>query len=220
MTPLIKTALWLVGFFLGLFVLLQSTGWLTQEEIEAWLRSAHDMPKVWIGIIIVALLVADILLAVPGIVVVSLAGYFLGPFWGAFCGSLGLTLAGVVGYGLCRAFGEPMLHRLFDKPEMIEDMRASFHKHGALALMLSRAAPMLPEVTSCLAGVTKMRFSTYLLSFGTSCTLYSIAVAYAGSLSSAENVTPAIIAYFCIMLVLWVSWFSFTRKQRKKSRQE
>lgn len=214
MKQLLKAGLWLVGIFLTLFLVMQGTGWLTQEEIEAWLRSAHDMPKVWIGVIIVLVLVADILLAVPGLVVVSLAGYFLGPFWGAFCGSLGLTLAGVVGYCLCRVFGDAMLHKLFDKQEMIDDMRASFQKHGALALMLSRAAPMLPEVTSCLAGASKMPFAKFLISFGTSCTLYSIAVAYAGSLSSEDNVTPAIIAYFCIMLVLWSSWFAFTRKKK------
>ena len=87
MKQLLKAGLWLVGIFLTLFLVMQGTGWLTQEEIEAWLRSAHDMPKVWIGVIIVLVLVADILLAVPGLVVVSLAGYFLGPFWGAFAGA-------------------------------------------------------------------------------------------------------------------------------------
>ncbi|MFC4996078.1 DedA family protein [Rubritalea tangerina] len=138
---------------------------------------------------------------------------------GAVCGSLGLTLAGVTGYTLCRLYGYQMLRRIYRDEELLLDMKATFHRHSVLVLLLSRAAPMFPEAASCLAGATHMPFLRFLLAFGSSCTLYSIAVAYAGSLSSSEDITPAIIAYLCIMTVLWSSWALFSRKMKKEKNQ-
>lgn len=212
MKPLIKTALGLIGVFLLIFVILNTSGLLTQEDIAGVLRDAEQWPKLWIGLLVIGLLTSDIVIPVPGIVVVSMAGYFLGPVWGAFCGALGLTLAGVTGYSLCRLYGYQMLRRIYRDDTALLAMRETFHRHSILVLLLSRCAPMFPEAASCLAGATHMPFFRYLLTFGCSCTLYSIAVAYAGSLSSSENLQPAIVAYLGIMVVLWTAWFFFNRK--------
>lgn len=212
MKPLLKTAIGLICSFLLIFVLLNTSGLLTQDDIANTLRDAEQWPKVWIGLLIIGLLISDILIPVPGIVVVSLAGYFLGPLWGAVCGSVGLTLAGVTGYSLCRLYGYQMLRRIYRDDQPLLEMKKAFHRHSILVLLLSRAAPMFPEAASCLAGATQMPFLRYLMAFAFSCTVYSTAVAYAGSLSSSENIKPAMIAYICIMAVLWSSWFVFTRK--------
>ncbi|MFC4996018.1 hypothetical protein [Rubritalea tangerina] len=64
---------------------------------------------------------------------------------GAVCGSLGLTLAGVTGYTLCRLYGYQMLRRIYRDEELLLDMKATFHRHSVLVLLLSRAAPMFPK---------------------------------------------------------------------------
>ncbi|MEO1855819.1 MAG: VTT domain-containing protein [Rubritalea sp.] len=219
MKPLIKTALGLIGIFLLIFILLNSTGLLTQDDLAEMLRNAENWPKLWIGLLVIGLLTSDIIIPVPGIVVVSIGGYFLGSIWGAVCGSLGLTLAGVTGYTLCRVYGYRMLKRIYRDETHLANMKETFHQHSILVLLLSRSLPMFPEAASCLAGATHMPFWKFLLTFGASCTIYSIAVAYAGSLSSAEDLTPALIAYLCIMAVLWSSWALFIRnnKRSKKS---
>lgn len=218
MKPLIKTALGLIGIFLLIFILLNSTGLLTQDDLAEILRDAENWPKLWIGLLVIGLLTSDIIIPVPGIVVVSIGGYFLGPFWGALCGSIGLTLAGVTGYTLCRIYGYSMLKRIYRDEAHLAEMKQTFHQHSSLVLLLSRAVPMFPEAASCLAGATHMPFWKFLLTFGFSCTIYSIAVAYAGSLSSAENLTPALVAYLCIMAVLWSSWAFFIRGKKRRAK--
>lgn len=218
MKPLIKTALGLIGIFLLIFVLLNSTGLLTQDDLAEILRNAENWDKRWIGLLVIGLLISDIVIPVPGIVVVSIGGYFLGPIWGAVCGSVGLTLAGVTGYVLCRIYGYRMLKRIYRDEAHLADMKQTFHQHSILVLLLSRALPMFPEAASCLAGATHMPFLKFLLTFGASCTIYSIAVAYAGSLSSAEDLTPALIAYLCIMAVLWSSWALFIRSKKRSKK--
>ena len=48
------------------------------------------------------------------------------------------------------------------------------------SLMLCRAAPMLPEVTSCLAGVTKMPYWKYLLFYSIGTLPYAVIAAILG----------------------------------------
>lgn len=220
MKQLIKTAAGLICSFLLVFILLDTSGLLTQEDIAGVLRDAEHWPKLWVGLLVIGLLISDIAIPVPCIVVVSMGGYFLGPFWGAVCGALGLILAGVVGYSLCRLYGYQMLQRIYRDDAALSGMKEAFHRHSVLVLLLSRSAPMFPEAASCLAGATHMPFVRYLLAFGCSCTLYAIAVAYAGSLSSSENLQPAVVTYLCIMAVLWSSWFFFSRKLKAQSAHE
>ncbi|MGJ8672308.1 TVP38/TMEM64 family protein [Rubritalea sp.] len=217
MKPLLKTAFALISGFLLIFIVLHTSGLLTQEDIVQIVKDSQQWPKLWVALIIIGLLTSDILIPVPGIVVVSLAGFLLGPFWGAFCGAVGLTLAGVCGYTLCRIYGYRMLHKIYKDEDTLQDMRETFHRHSVMVLLLSRAAPMFPEAASCLAGSTQMPFLKFLAAFATSCTIYSTIVAIAGSLSSSDDLTPAIIAYFCIMAVLWSGWALLSRQMKAKS---
>lgn len=217
MKPLLKTAFALIGGFLLIFILLHSTDLLTQEDITQIVKDSQGWPRIWVALIIIGLLTSDILIPVPGIVVVSLAGFLLGPFWGAVCGATGLTLAGLCGYTLCRMYGYKMLYHIYKDEDALLEMREAFHRHSILVLLLSRAAPMFPEAASCLAGATHMPFWRFLAAFATSCTIYSIVVAFAGSLSSSDDLTPAIVAYFGIMVFLWTGWFILHKQMKSKA---
>ena len=90
-----------------------------------------------------------------------------------------------------------------------------FQAHGAVVILLSRATPILPEVSACMAGITHMPFTRFLLFWLLSTVPYAIIATYAGSISTFENPTPAILAALGLTLVLWLAWFIFRRKQRR-----
>lgn len=81
-------------------------------------------------------------------------------------------------------------------------------------IMLSRAVPIVPEVTACMAGVTRMPIARYFLFFFLSTVPYVVIAAYAGSISSIESPQPAIFAALFLYAVLWVGWFIFRRTRK------
>ncbi len=83
-------------------------------------------------------------------------------------------------------------------------------------ILLSRAMPILPEVTACLAGMTKMKFSRFLLAWCLSTIPYVLIVSYAGSVSSLENPKPAIYTAIGISATLWAGWYLFNKKRKNK----
>ena len=62
-------------------------------------------PWAWIGGI--ALLLSDLVLPVPGTVVMSALGYIYGPWLGGALAVMGSMLSGIVAYGLCWKIGRP-----------------------------------------------------------------------------------------------------------------
>ena len=62
-----------------------------------------------------------------------------------------------------------------------------FQTLGPLSLLLCRAAPMLPEITSCLAGTTRMPFWKYVLYYALGSLPYSAIAVYSGSISTVDN---------------------------------
>ena len=101
-------------------------------------------------------------------------------------------------------------------PKQRVDLNTSFHKNGPLLIMLARAMPMLPEVTACLAGATKMSFLKFVACALTGAIPYTLIAAYAGSVSSFENPQPAVYAVMVFYLVSWSAWgisHAFKRKQ-------
>ena len=77
--------------------------------------------------------------------------------------SLGLMLAGSLGYFISRYHGAKLLDWVCKNESEQIGMIHLFQTLGPLSLLLCRAAPMLPEITSCLAGTTRMPFWKYVL---------------------------------------------------------
>lgn len=118
-----------------------------------WLESAG--PWAWAAGIL--LLVGDLLLPVPGTIVISALGYIYGTLLGGVIASAGLIAAGVLGYGLGRLFGEKFARRWLGDSDYEKGTRL-FAKSGGWVVALSRALPILPEVISCTAGLVRMPF--------------------------------------------------------------
>lgn len=124
-------------------------GWMEQFGSWAWLAG-------------MVLLVADILLPIPSTVVMSALGLMYGWLWGGVICTAGSVLSGVVAYGSCRLLGRPAA-RWIAGEEGLSRGEEVFATGGGWLVALSRWTPVLPEAVACLAGLMRMRWSTFLL---------------------------------------------------------
>ena len=122
----------------------------------AWLEAAG--PWAWAAGI--GLLVGDLLLPVPGTVVISALGLVYGPLAGGLIAAAGSMGAGLAGYSLGRCFGERFARRWLGDLDY-ERGRILFGRGGGWMVALSRALPILPEVIACTAGLVRMPFRKF-----------------------------------------------------------
>jgi len=155
----------LIAWFIGLSALVLVT-WLlwggaweerfTLDGAVLWIEGAG--PWAWAAGI--GLLAADLVLPVPGTVVMSALGYVYGPLAGGLAAAAGSMLAGLCGYGIGRLVGEKGARRLLGGPDF-EKGRLLFARGGGWMVALSRALPILPEALSCTAGLVRMPFGRF-----------------------------------------------------------
>jgi uncharacterized membrane protein YdjX (TVP38/TMEM64 family) len=158
-----KLILWFL--FLALLILgvwgIWGDGWEDRFTIEGsvkWLELAGS----WAWLAGILLLVADLVLPVPGTVVISALGYLYGVWIGGMVAAVGLVLAGLCGYGFGRLIGESRARRWLGNKDY-EMGQKLFIDGGGWMVAFSRALPILPEVISCSAGLLKMPFRRFLL---------------------------------------------------------
>lgn len=211
MKSLLRVFLIIAGIFIAIFIVMKLFGLLTIADINAWFEWAKNSSPIYIALIVIALLTADIVISTPTIVVISLAGYFLGPIYGAMVSLAGICLSGLIGYGLSRVYGDRILKLLIKSEAEQHDAISQFDRHGVMIILLSRALPMLPETSACLSGMTNMPFIKFFTAWFVSTCAYTIAIAYAGSVSEISNPLPAIFTAIGISAFLWLSWFLWHR---------
>ena len=215
MKPLIKVILIVASCFAATFLFIKFTGILTVEQIEGWLIHAKELSPIYVGTIVCLLLFADLFIAVPTLTVTILSGYFLGHTYGAVSALIGVISAGVCGYTLSRYYGDAILGFLVKDEAKRNDAIMTFQKHGFMMILLSRAMPILLEVTACLSGMTRMNFGKFLLAWLISSVPYILIATYAGSISSIENPKPAIFTAIGISALLWASWFLYHKNNKR-----
>lgn len=220
MKALLKFVLLLGAFFTFTLLVFKVFGVLSLEDIKFWLQEALHISPWIVGVIIVALLLIDLFIAIPTLSLTILSGFFLGLEMGVTYSTIGMIGAGSLGYFVSRANGEKLLRFVSKDETQVKEMKELFTKYGPVSLMLCRAAPMLPEVTSCLAGVTKMPYLRYLLFYMIGTLPYSIIAVYAGSISSVENPSPAIFTFLGMFGVLSLVWAIFLYFNKKKAKED
>ncbi len=220
MRALIKLMLVLVSVFAATFILAKISGVISIEKIEFWLTTAKSVDAFYLAIIIVLLLFSDLFIAVPTLTVMILSGYFLGHFYGAMAAITGVMLAGISGYILSYIYGEKLEKLVIKDYQQRLALREQFEQYGILMIIFSRAMPILPEVTACLSGMTKMPFVKFLLAWTISSVPYTLIATYAGSVSSLESPKPAIIAAVTLTVIVWIAWFIIQRVTKRKAQSE
>lgn len=211
MRPLIKLILVLAIFFASTFVLAKLTGMISVEKIETWLTAAKNIDAFVLSALIIMLLFSDLFIAVPTLTIMILSGYFLGHLNGAITSIIGVMLAGMTGYILSSFYGEKIEKLIVKDYQQRLALREQFARYGYLMIIFSRAIPILPEITACLSGLTKMSFMKFLFAWTISSVPYAVIATYSGSISSIENPKPAIITAIVLTAIMWCAWFVIKR---------
>ncbi|MEZ4703046.1 MAG: VTT domain-containing protein [Rhodothermales bacterium] len=171
----------LLWIFLGLAVLFlipfliwggQIEAMFSQDGTVAWLRGYGA----WAWMAGIVLLMSDIVLPVPGTVVMSALGFVYGPVAGGLLAALGAFLGGALGYGLCRLLGRKAALRLLGEADLEKGERLFSHIGGWL-VALSRWLPLFPEVIACMAGLIRMPAG--LFHFALACGVLPLGFAFA-----------------------------------------
>ncbi len=215
MRPLLRVILIIATFFATTFVIMKLTGILTADQIEYFLLQAKSSSPIYVAIIIALLLFSDLFIAIPTLTVIILSGYFLGQTYGAIAALLGMLFAGIFGYTISRFYGDSIFAFLIKDPHKRNEAIVTFTKHGVMMILLSRALPILPEVTACLSGMTRMKFTLFITAWLASAFPYVMIATYAGSISSVENPKPALFTAIAISTSLWISWIIYHRLRIK-----
>lgn len=214
MKLLIKTVLILATIFTITLLTIKFSGVLTVDDIKQLFENLKSQPSYILGLIIVGFLFIDLFIAVPTMTIIILAGYFIGFKLALFYTFLGLLSASLTGFFLSRKYGEKILNKLSSDEIQKQEMTELFNKHGVLVLVLSRAVPMLPEISSCLAGTCNMSLKRFLFAWSLGTLPYLTVIAYAGSISNLDNPMPAIYAAIGITFAFWLAWFIFMKRNK------
>ena len=218
MKDLLKIMLVLAALFASTFVLLRLSGLLTLDDVKAMLTAAQEVHPLYLASVVILLLFADLFIAVPTMTVSIMAGFFLGWPLGAAASVSGLLLAGVTGYVISRIYGNRLLQRIYKDEVRLAEIDATFSRYGPVVLIVCRAMPILPEVSCCLAGATRMGFVKFIAMFSLGTIPYALITTYAGSVSTIDKPTPAIITAIALSLLLWSGWLLMARHRATSER--
>ena len=218
MKDLIKIMLVLAALFASTFIILKLSGLLTLDDIEAMLNAAQAIHPLYLASVVILLLFADLFIAVPTMTVSIMAGFFLGWPLGAAAAVTGLLLAGVSGYVISRIYGNRLLQRIYKDEARLAEIDDTFSRYGPVVLIVCRAMPILPEVSCCLAGATRMPFAKFITMFSLGTIPYALITTYAGSVSTVDRPTPAIITAIVLSLLLWGGWLLIGRHKAVNER--
>ena len=216
MKSLIKIIVIIAVCFALTFLIVKLSGVLTIEQIENWLTHAQSNSGLYVAVIICLLLFCDLFIAIPTLTVTIFSGYFLGLYIGAIVAFTGMFLAGMCGYGLSRYYGERLLVFLVKDQVKRSEAINAFEQHGFVMILLSRALPILPEVSACLSGMTGMPIKKFVFAWLMSTLPYVLIASFVGSISSFDNPKPAIYGAMGISLFLWTAWYFYHHKVNSK----
>lgn len=208
-----------IGLVLGLafastFLIIRALDLLPEDGVIAWLESLRDIHPGWLMAGVVALLLLDLLIAVPTMTTILIAGWLLGPVLGGLTAALGLMLMGGIGYTLGRIFGRPILQRLFKDDTRLAGVEAAFARNDLLTLAVCQALPILPELSATLAGIARMNPLRFALGYGLGVIPFAFIIAAGGAASNPDDLRPAILTVIAITAILLILWRLLLRRRR------
>jgi uncharacterized membrane protein YdjX (TVP38/TMEM64 family) len=196
MRTALRTALILLLLFGSTALLSSFVVEVGASDVHRWLMASRERPA-HVFLAVVGVLAIDSVLAVPTIPTVVVAGYLLGPWWGALGSFTGMMLAGSICYWGGRVVGAAR----WSQGRTASELGSSVDEVGRVALLLARCAPMMPEVLSAMAGSGRMRARRYYVYFGLGNLPFAVLVAYAGSESTLDRPWPAIVAGLAVPVI-------------------
>jgi uncharacterized membrane protein YdjX (TVP38/TMEM64 family) len=153
---------------------------------------------------IIALLAADLFLPIPSSLIMVLSGAAFGVVWGALLSLIGSVGGEWLGFELVRHFGRRASAKIVGNDE-IDRLSRVFARHGAAAVAVTRALPVVMETMSVVAGLSTMTRRVFLVAslLGTAPIVF--VYAYAGAVSrQTGSLVPAIVMLVAVAALGWV----------------
>jgi uncharacterized membrane protein YdjX (TVP38/TMEM64 family) len=170
----------------------------TQKAIEAF-RDYLLSFGVWAPVVSFALMVFQSVIApLPSFVVTFANGLLFGWAWGALLS----WSSAMVGAGLCfwlaRALGRPVVERLVGGTKALEISDVMVARYGNRAVLIARLLPFVSfDIISYGAGLTPMKFGSFLLATGIGQLPATLLYSYLG-----QNVTGSVRALFWVFTIV------------------
>ncbi|MBL9116895.1 MAG: VTT domain-containing protein [Verrucomicrobiaceae bacterium] len=154
---------WLLVFVLVAFLITPFVIWgeaFEGGDVGQWLA----MYGKWAWAVGIGLLCADILLPIPGTLVMSALGFLYGWLLGGCIAAAGSCLAGLVAYWGSRWGGRGAAVWIAGEDSLAKAERWFAGASAGWLVALSRWTPVLPEAVACLAGLARMPVKRFVVS--------------------------------------------------------
>jgi uncharacterized membrane protein YdjX (TVP38/TMEM64 family) len=192
------------GFVIGSKLLVEN---VFGFSFEPWARSWMADAGVSGAAVVIGLLAVDIFIPVPSSIIMVLSGAAFGVGWGsllAFVGSIGGEW---LGFELARRYGTTLSARFIGDEAERRRMNDLLVNHGAAAIAVTRALPVVMETMSIVAGLSSMRRSTFLIASAIGTAPIVVVYAYAGAMSrETGSLVPAIVILIAVAAAGWI-WY-------------
>jgi len=172
--------------------------------------------RAWAWAVGVALLILDLILPIPGTMVMSALGFIYGPFAGGIVAGAGSLLSGLLAYGFCRMLGRPAARWIAGEKGLVRGELLFSGAAGGWLVALSRWLPVFPEVISCVAGLTLMPFRRFCLALACGTLPLGFAFAAIGHWGH-EHPTFALVLSAGLPPLLWVILGPIVARDRESS---
>lgn len=207
---------WLV--LIGLLMAVTLGPFLAFEiQFEAWLATALDRVRThpWLlATLIVGLLAGDCVLPVPSSLVSVFAGAVFGWIVGAAVIWLGMCCGCLIAYAVGASGGRLFAVPLLGEAELTR-ARGLFTEVGPVALVLTRAVPVLAEAGALAAGMVRMPLPTFMVATTVANALVAIAFAVTGMAAvSGDSFLWVFFGLAILPAMGWLMWRVFVQRQR------
>lgn len=202
-----KRTLWLIvgvaGAIIASKLLLENFLGLSIDAIaERWITSAGTGSAA----VMVGLLAADLFLPIPSSLIMVLSGAAFGVVGGSALSLVGSVGGEWLGFELVRRYGTAASRRMVGDEELAR-MRDVMARHGAAAVVVTRALPVVMETMSVVAGLSNMSRWTFLASSLIGTVPVVVVYAYAGAVSrEMSSVVPGVVMLIAVAGAAWV-WY-------------
>jgi uncharacterized membrane protein YdjX (TVP38/TMEM64 family) len=196
------------AFVIGSKLVLENLlGISLEPTARAWMVNAGTPGAV----AVIGLLAADIFIPVPSSVVMVLSGAAFGVLWGSILAFIGSIGGEWLGFELARKYGTALSTRFIGDEAERQRLNRILMTHGAAAVAVTRALPVVMETMSVVAGLSTMKRSTFLIASVIGTAPIVIVYAYAGAMSrEMDSVVPAIVILIAVAAAGWV-WYRAIR---------
>jgi len=186
-------------------------------SFEPWARSWMIDAGAPAAAVVIGLLAADIFIPVPSSVVMVLSGAAFGVWWGALLAFVGSVSGEWLGFELARKYGTTLSTRFIGDATERRRLNDALVTHGAAAIAVTRALPVVMETMSIVAGLSPMRRSTFLVASTIGTAPIVLVYAYAGAKSrEAGSLVPAIVILLAVAAAGWI-WYRAIRSTPSSS---